>query len=711
MSLLAPLFFLGALAIGLPVIFHLIRRQPRGKITFSSLMFLEPSPPRISRRSRLDNWFLLLLRGLALLLIAAAFARPFLRTSAATSLAPVERMVVVVVDRSASMQRGDLWQQAVGRVGEVVDALDPTDHVALATFDTRFEVLRGFDEGTGMDVTAVPAVLGDLNPTWRAGDVGGALVAAADLIEAASREVDARDLERTIVLVSDMQAGSSIAALRGYEWPRGTRVEIERVEAEESSNATVRIAGRGAVEDAVEEDEDEAFRVQVNNAADSSTGRFTIRWIDAAGTPLGDTSTSVTAPPGSTRVSRIDAPPDNAVAVELAGDDHPFDNRHFVALPAPIEQTVWFVGSDVEDPRQSLLYYLQRVSLDRPGKTVAVRAAKSAGELAAESAAELTPLAAEVTPQRVPLAVVAGPPPADTLAELERYLSAGGRVLVVVDSAAVRDAATEPALRTLSGDSSLTIATADVSDYALMARIDFGSRLFEPLADPRFSDFSKIQFWKHQRVETSEQDQWQVLARFDDGDAALLQRDVGQGRLWLIAAGWQPTESQLALSTKFVPLIAGMVRDGDQVEGSDRAVIGEPLPYPPSEAAVIETPDGARIDYRTTADADAVAVPGIYRYRDGETEKVFALNIAGGESQTEPLDRLVLEQMGVRFVDQQQDERLAQAERKMRDAELESRQQWWRVLLLAALGMIGLETLLSSRTRATTPADPATVGA
>lgn len=705
MSLLAPLFFLGALAIGLPVIFHLIRRQPRGKVTFSSLMFLEASPPTISRRSRLDDWFLLLLRGLALLLIAAAFARPFLRTSAATSLAPVERMVVVLVDRSASMQRAGLWQQAVARAGEVADALHPTDHVALATFDTRFEVVRGFEEGAGIEAGAVPAVLGELSPTWRAGDVGGALVAAADLIEAASRDVDARDLERTIILVSDMQAGNSLAGLRGYEWPRGTRVKIERVEAEETSNATVRLAGRGAVEEAVEEeDEDEAFRVQVSNAADSSTGRFSIRWIDAAGNQLGERATSVTAPPGSTRVSRLAAPPKNAVAVELAGDDHPFDNRHFVALPDPIEQTVWFVGRDVEDPRQSLLYYLQRVSLDRPGKSVGVRAAMSADELEPDAAA------GNVTPQRVPLAVVAGPPPSDTLAELGRYLTAGGRVLVVLDSAAASEPAIEPAVRTLSGDPSLAISSAKVSDYALIARIDFGSRLFEPLADPRFSDFSKIQFWKHQRVETEEQDRWHVLARFDDGDAALLQRDVGEGRLWVIAAGWQPTESQLALSTKFVPLIAGMVRDGDRDETSDRAVIGEPLPLPPRDSAVIETPDGVQIDYRSTADAERIAVPGIYRYRDGETEKAFALNVAAGESGTEPLDRLVLEQMGVRFVDQEQDERLAQAERKMRDAELESRQQWWRVLLLAALGMIGLETLLSSRTRATTPADSAAAG-
>ena len=120
MSLLAPLYFLGALAVGLPILFHLIRRQPKGQVEFSSLMFLRPTPPRLTRRSRLDNWFLLLLRALALTLLAAAFARPFLRSVAISDEELPGRRIVLVVDTSASMQRAGLWQQALDRVGRGV---------------------------------------------------------------------------------------------------------------------------------------------------------------------------------------------------------------------------------------------------------------------------------------------------------------------------------------------------------------------------------------------------------------------------------------------------------------------------------------------------------------------------------------------------------------------------------------------------------------
>ena len=46
---------------------------------FSTLMFLQPSPPRVTRRSRLENLLLLALRCLALCLLGLGFARPFVQ--------------------------------------------------------------------------------------------------------------------------------------------------------------------------------------------------------------------------------------------------------------------------------------------------------------------------------------------------------------------------------------------------------------------------------------------------------------------------------------------------------------------------------------------------------------------------------------------------------------------------------------------------------
>src|SRR5262245_27078484 len=138
MGLLAPLYTAGALAIALPIIFHLIRRSPQGRQPFSSLMFLAPSPPTLTRRSRLTNILLLILRATALILLALAFARPLFRQNADANANQARgRRVALLVDTSASMQRGDLWQQATDQVEQVLKGVSPADEVGLYFFDRQ----------------------------------------------------------------------------------------------------------------------------------------------------------------------------------------------------------------------------------------------------------------------------------------------------------------------------------------------------------------------------------------------------------------------------------------------------------------------------------------------------------------------------------------------------------------------------------------------
>src|SRR6187397_723860 len=114
MSFLAPLFLLGGAVIIGPIIFHLIRRTTREVTPFSSLMFLQPTPPRVTKRSRIENLWLLLLRCLALALLALAFARPFLpRPASSLPLAEgAGKRTVILLDTSASMRRENLWEDA-----------------------------------------------------------------------------------------------------------------------------------------------------------------------------------------------------------------------------------------------------------------------------------------------------------------------------------------------------------------------------------------------------------------------------------------------------------------------------------------------------------------------------------------------------------------------------------------------------------------------
>ena len=68
----------GLLAVAIPIVVHLVHRERKEPLAFPSLMFLRRVPFRSARRQRIRYWLLFLLRTAALLLIATAFARPWI---------------------------------------------------------------------------------------------------------------------------------------------------------------------------------------------------------------------------------------------------------------------------------------------------------------------------------------------------------------------------------------------------------------------------------------------------------------------------------------------------------------------------------------------------------------------------------------------------------------------------------------------------------
>ncbi len=236
MSFLTPLYLLGILAVAAPIVFHLIRRTPKGEVPFSSLIFLAPSPPRLTRRSRLDHLLLLLLRASALCLLAFAFARPFLRQEAQWNLGEeTQRRTAVLIDTSASLKRGDLWSRARSMAAKVIAESAPTDELAIFAFDSTSRPVLGFREASTFDHSRRQAVatarLDGLAPTWEATNLGQALIDAVAAIEdvADASEKTGR-IPRRIVLISDLQQGSRLEALGEFEWPSDVELDIKTVD-------------------------------------------------------------------------------------------------------------------------------------------------------------------------------------------------------------------------------------------------------------------------------------------------------------------------------------------------------------------------------------------------------------------------------------------------------------------------------------------------
>lgn len=724
MSFLFPLYLLGALAIGIPILLHLRRRPPKEHVEFSSLMFLEKTPERLTRRTRLERWLLLALRCLALLLLAGMFGRPFLRSATVAPEAGAGERVLVLIDASASMRRGDLWTRATAEAEKALRDTAVTDDVAVALFDERLRVLRDFASlanlpgGARADSFRQALEAGGIaGPGWLSTKMGDALTEAAETIAdaAAGRELE----EQSVVLISDFQEGADNDSLNRFAWPEEIAVRPVSVAGDDDpGNLALHLVAAGAEDpdaEAVAGDPAAAGdasrpsrrRVRLTNGRDAEAETFSLAWQGAP-----ESKIEGILPAGASRVMPVPPRPDETVdgVLEISGDGAAFDNRVYLARaqPRPVD-ILYLAGEAKPDDVGSPLFYLSRAM----HRTAAID----------PSVAALTFASLDGQPDRLKAAQVAvvrcdASLPDATAAALGDFARTGGLVVAIAN-----EGATAAALRQITGITELDLREAEVRDYAMLAGLDFQHPILAPFAQAQIRDFTKIHTWRHRELILPEAvaDRARVIARYDGGTPAWLEIPVEAGRVFLFLSGWEPRESQLALSSKFVPLLYAMLAQaGFSAVAEPTRYVGQPLPLPAGETELSVTrPDGSVVKPETGATSfSGTEAPGFYTVasRDalGQAQsRVHAINLTPAESRTELTDpAVVLGDFGVQLesaaagpdvpaIANESQQRRIEAEEK------ESGQKLWKWFVVAALAILLLETLVAGRRRRVAEEAPA----
>ncbi len=159
MPFLNPAFFLAVAAAAIPLWLHLSRRRKYREMEVGTLRFLQEALRERRKKSRLEEIPVLILRLLAVALLALAFARPF--WPGAERLSEKEAETIILLDASGSItpemaaEARDAAQRAVRRAGEgkvrVVQFSDEVEDLASveayhprAGAPTRLETALGW---------------------------------------------------------------------------------------------------------------------------------------------------------------------------------------------------------------------------------------------------------------------------------------------------------------------------------------------------------------------------------------------------------------------------------------------------------------------------------------------------------------------------------------------------------------------------------------
>jgi hypothetical protein len=695
MSFLAPLFLAGLAALAVPILVHLINRERKEITEFPSLMFLQRIPYRSVRRQKIRNWLLFLLRCFAVILLVAAFARPFLakRFAQAAGALDSAREVVVLLDRSYSMGYGDQWTRARDAARNVIDGLGANDKLTLVAFAETPTALNQASADHG----ALRASLDAVKLSSRATKYAPALKLATKILE------ESELARREVVLISDFQK----VGWDGHEevvLPPGTQLTNVDLATTPSPNVAVTsVELHRAVEAGRER---VTAKARLTNTGDKPANNIAVdlalndRSIEKKSLSLAPNSagtvtfTSVALPEGFTRG-----------VVSAGSDAMPQDNRfNFVLAP---EQTISVLIVEGSDARSAQSLYLSRaLSIgDLPLVRTMVKrsSALTFGDLTGTSLVVLND---------VPY------PAGDMGRRLRTFVEQGGGMLVVLGQNSTPSSYTGTAADLLPGTVG-TVVDRGTDRSASLTSLEYAHPIFELFRGPRSGDFAAARFYRYRPLQMTSAAG--VLARYDDGAAALIEKPLGAGKVIVLTSTSDLFWNDLAVQPIFLPFVHQVARyassyadvrpwftAGQVMEvGRTARQLGSngSGPSPAEKAAdagdyVAESPSGETI--RPTAADDGYLVEleeqGFYTLRRvgaaRTTAKTVAVNLDMSESD---LSRLDPQELVAAVTPKSTDARVAGIGAPPTPGEQEGRQMLWWYLLVGALMLLGAETILSNR--------------
>ncbi len=671
MVFLTPIFLLGLLAALIPVAIHLIRREKPPKLMFSSIRFLKKTSKKLVLFQHLQQIALLLLRAGVIALLVVAFARPLFNQSVARLVDSDPESAVILLDVSMSMRYGDNFEQAKEEAERVIDRLSSGDQLALIAFSDSAELVRELDT----DLDAMRNLIRDIEePGFGTTRYYPNLRLADQLLENSNFD------NRAVYLISDFQDAGMQAADEGWNLAPGVALTTIDVGDPESSNLVLTDVRSPVqlLEEAVEQQILARVRSTGTQYLDRGEVSLSIngQMVDRQSVNLAERSEEVV-----TFTSTFDIEGTYVGEVRVSGDDFADDNAYYFTVDVLPKIRVLVVNGEASENW-----------FDDEGHWFSLAVSGTAGspfQLTAIESSELSVAALEQNDVAVLLNV--GDLNNQQAQSLATYVESGGSLLIAPGDRVEPDlfnrqfAAITPAQLQTQG-------SLGRDDYLVIADYDRRHPILRPLQGDWSARFQG--HWSLSPVADAD-----VLMQFDSTEPALVERDIGEGRVLLFASTLDLEWNNLALQGLYLPFVHETLRHLVQSEARQRDYeVGDNINLDPEQTGrEISVTDASSSPLPVNADAIVAATrPGILNATIDQTAVRLAVNFQSEESDFTRVAPETLYDAVINPDTNPIQSREVQTAQMIE--ELERPQRMWWYILVAVMLILLAEAVIANRT-------------
>jgi hypothetical protein len=706
-SFASPWLLLWGAAAALPVLIHLWSRRRYFETPWAATQFLLAAIRRHQRRIQIEQWLLLAIRTLIVLLLAIALAEPIVSglPGLGGRMHHPPTHTILVIDSSYSMAfemaGSSRLSKAQSQAAQLVEESSPGDAFSLVTLSDPPVAIIGEPSSSH---AAVIDEIKRLEINYRGADLATTL----DQVEGLLNTVDAKFELRRVHFFSDLgkttwaESPSSNwrSRLAAMSQRAGLQLSVVDQTATPENMAITRIA---LSNDSVNIGEPVSVEVEVANFTSRQQSRKRVDLI-VDGQRVGEqfVDLEIGGRASASFAVALNVAGDHVLQASISDDGLKVDNQRWLSVP-------------VRDATRVLCVQGQPHAADYVA--LALQSDDESRGLRAEVASEHAILERALSEYDcIFLCNVARFTP-DEARQLQQYVEQGGGLVFVLGDLVRADMYNE----TLGRESVTNLLPAKLNEIVGDRRhafdpLEYRHPLTVPFRGHERAGLLTVPTWRYIRLDQVDTAASVALA-FDNGDPAIITAERGQGRVLLVATAASPESvdrstdpptpwTALASWPSFPPLIHEMVRFAVSNRVAQRNVlVGDLISLQLSAeqakaAGTLDTPDNQQIALRLDGGErlwtyNQVDRPGVYRLAFADeaippalfTANITALTPTGSESDLTPVSSDSLASL----FDEASQPVVASTSLGEQDVSL------FRVVLGSLLALLVVETVLACR--------------